>query len=61
MDKHDNPNKNTEIRKIQPIHGSTSWVLVIPKAFVNTLNIQRGDYVKCTIVGQELHVKRAEV
>jgi hypothetical protein len=61
MYKPDNPINNSEIRRIQPIHGSTSWVLVIPKSFINKLNIQKGDYVKCTIVGQELHLKKAEV
>lgn len=38
-----------EVRKIQAIHGETTFVLVIPKDFAERLKIAKGDYVKCTI------------
>jgi len=50
-----------EIRKIQAIHGETTFVLVIPKDFVETLKITKGDYVKCTIVDDSLVVKKAHL
>ena len=34
------------VRKIQPIHGSSSFVLVIPKEFIADLNLSREDYVE---------------
>jgi len=50
-----------EIRKIQAIHGETTFVLVIPKDFVETLKITKGDYVKCIIVDDSLVVKKAQL
>ena len=62
MDNHDYDQEiKVELRKIQPIHGSISWILVVPKGFISILDIHKGDYVKCTIVGQELRIKKAEV
>jgi hypothetical protein len=49
------------MRKIQPIHGSSSFVLVIPKEFVADLKISSEDYVKCTLVGDSLVVKKADI
>ena len=43
-------NDKPEVRKIQAIHGNTTFVLVVPRNFVEKLKISKGDYVKCTIV-----------
>ena len=50
-----------EVRKIQAIHGNTTFVLVVPRDFIQKLKISKGDYVKCTIVDDTLLVKKAEV
>jgi hypothetical protein len=50
-----------EIRKIQAIHGETTFVLVIPKDFAERLKIAKGDYVKCTIADDSLVVKKANL
>ena len=43
-----------EFRKIQAIHGNSTFVLVLPKDFVSTLEIEKGDYVKCRIMNNQL-------
>jgi hypothetical protein len=53
-------NKKPEIRKIEAIHGNTTFTLVLPKDFVEKLQISRGDYAKCTILDDTLIVKKAE-
>ncbi len=50
-----------EVRKIQAIHGNTTFVLVVPRDFVERLKISKGDYVKCTIVDDSLVVKKADL
>lgn len=50
-----------EVRKIQAIHGDTTFVLVVPRDFVEKLKISKGDYVKCTIVDDSLVVKKADL
>jgi hypothetical protein len=50
-----------EVRKIQAIHGETTFVLVIPKDFAERLKISKGDYVKCTIADDSLVVKKADL
>ena len=50
-----------EVRKIQAIHGETTFVLVIPRDFIEKLKISKGDYVKCTIVDNSLVVKKADL
>jgi hypothetical protein len=50
-----------EVRKIQAIHGETTFVLVITKDVVETLKITKGDYVKCIIVDGSLVVKKAQL
>jgi hypothetical protein len=50
-----------EVRKIQAIHGETTFVLVIPKDFAERLKITKGDYVKCTIVDDSLVVRKADL
>ena len=55
---------NTEkpdVRKIQAIHGETTFVLVIPKDFAERLKIAKGDYVKCFIADDSLVVKKADL
>jgi antitoxin component of MazEF toxin-antitoxin module len=54
-------NDKPEVRKIQAIHGNTTFVLVVPRDFIATLKLNKGDYVKCTIVDDTLLVKKAEV
>jgi len=54
-------NDKPEVRRIQAIHGNTTFVLVVPRDFVEKLKISKGDYVKCTIVDDTLLVKKAEV
>jgi bifunctional DNA-binding transcriptional regulator/antitoxin component of YhaV-PrlF toxin-antitoxin module len=61
MDLLDNNAHQIEVRKIQAIHGQTTFVLVIPKEFVERLKIAKGDYVKCTIADDSLVVKKAEL
>jgi antitoxin component of MazEF toxin-antitoxin module len=53
-------NDKPEVRKIQAIHGNTTFVLVVPRTFIAKLKINKGDYVKCTIVDDTLLVKKAE-
>lgn len=60
MSYHDNYDK-PEVRKIQAIHGNTTFVLVVPRDFVEKLKISKGDYVKCTIVDDSLVVKKADL
>jgi len=50
-----------EVRKIQAIHGETTFVLVIPKDFAERLNIAKGDYVKCTLAEDSLVVRKADL
>ncbi len=48
----------SEIRKIQAIHGNSTFILVLPKDFVSALNIAKGDYVKCKVSDNQLIVER---
>ena len=50
-----------EVRKIQAVHGETTFVLVIPKDFVERLRIGKGDYVKCSVADDSLVVKKADL
>ena len=40
---------------------SATFVLVVPRNFIAKRKINKGDYVKCTIVDDTLLVKKAEV
>lgn len=51
----------TEIRKVQAIHGSSTFILVLPKDFISILNLSKGDYVKCSISNNRLLIEKAEV
>ena len=55
-----NQNNQTELRKVQAIHGSSTFILVLPKDFVSALNISKGDYVKCRISNNHLLIEKAE-
>ena len=51
----------TEIRKVQAIHGNSTFTLVLPKDFVSILNLSKGDYVKCRISSNQLAIEKAEI
>ena len=51
----------TELRKVQAIHGNSTFTIVLPKDFVSFLNISKGDYVKCRILHQQLIIEKAEL
>ena len=56
-------NENTnqlEVRRVQTIHGNSTFVLVLPKDFVSLLNISKGDYVKCRVSANKLIIEKAE-
>jgi antitoxin component of MazEF toxin-antitoxin module len=61
MDSLDNSTNQTELRKVQTIHGNSTFVLVLPKDFVSVLNIAKGDYVKCNILNNQLLIEKAEL
>lgn len=61
MDSLENNTSQTEIRKVQTIHGNSTFILVLPKDFVSTLNITKGDYVKCKILNNQLVIEKAEL
>jgi hypothetical protein len=50
-----------EIRKIQAIHGNQTYVLVVPREFISNMKIAKGDYVKCSIHGEQLVVEKADL
>ena len=62
MDTQYNQNQidQTEIRKVQAIHGNSTFTIVLPKDFVSFLNISKGDYVKCRISNHQLIIEKAE-
>jgi hypothetical protein len=49
------------IHKLNPIHGSESVVLCLPKRQINKLNFKKGQYVKCSIEGKRLIIEKVEV
>jgi antitoxin component of MazEF toxin-antitoxin module len=48
----------SEFRKVQAIHGNSTFILVLPKDFVSALNIVKGDYVKCRVSDNRLVVEK---
>lgn len=54
-------NNQKVLRKVQAIHGNSTFVLVLPKDFVSILNISKGDYVACKIIGNQLIIEKMEV
>jgi len=61
MDSIDNTTNQTELRKVQTIHGNSTFILVLPKDFVSRLNFTKGDYVKCKILNNQLLIEKAEL
>ena len=55
-----NQTNQTEIRKVQGIHGNSTFTLVFPKDFVSVLNLSKGDYVKCRVSNHQLIIEKAE-
>ncbi len=49
------------IHKIQPIHGTYSLIMVMPKKLTSRLQIKKGDYVKCSISDNKLLIEKVEV
>ena len=60
MGKLDSKANHTELRKVQGIHGNSTFTLVLPKDFVSILSIDKGDYLKCTILDNKLIVEKTE-
>ena len=56
-----NQSNQTEIRKLQGIHGNSTYTIVLPKEFVSILNLSKGDYLKCSISNQQLIIEKAEL
>ena len=61
MENHIHNNNQVELRKVQTIHGNSTFILVLPKDFISVLNIEKGDYVKCRICDNRLLVEKIEV
>lgn len=49
----------TTIKKVQGIHGTSTFTIVLPKDFVSVLNILKDDYLKCTILDNQLIIEKA--
>ena len=58
MTEFNNNTEKIEFRKIQAIHGNSTFILVLPKEFVSQLNIAKGDYVKCKVSDNQLVIER---
>jgi antitoxin component of MazEF toxin-antitoxin module len=60
---HNNQTKSnqTEIRKLQGIHGNSTYTIVLPKDFISILKLSKGDYLKCRVSNQQLIIEKAEV
>ncbi|MFL6418461.1 MAG: hypothetical protein ACJ71P_03465 [Nitrososphaeraceae archaeon] len=57
----DNDSTNqVEVRRVQTIHGNSTFVLVLPKDFVSLLHISKGDYVKCMVSDKKLIIEKAD-
>lgn len=57
----DNDSTNqVEVRRVQTIHGNSTFVLVLPKDFVSLLRISKGDYVKCMVSDNKLIIEKAD-
>lgn len=54
----DNRQNKIEYRKVQAIHGNSTFVLVLPKDFVSDLDIAKGDYVRCSISDNKMIVEK---
>jgi len=52
--------KPPKIRTMQATHGERTFVLCIPKDFVEEMKLVKGDYVKCWLSNNRLVVEKAE-
>jgi hypothetical protein len=50
----------TKLRRVQAIYGQKSLLLCLPIEFTHYLGISKGNYVKCSIVGNRLVVEKAD-
>jgi antitoxin component of MazEF toxin-antitoxin module len=50
-----------EIRKIQALQHDRSFVVTLPKDFVKDLNLEKGDYISCTIASGRLILEKTRV
>jgi hypothetical protein len=48
------------IHKIQPIHGSRSMVIVLPKKLTTQLGIRKGDYARFSISDNKLILEKVQ-
>jgi hypothetical protein len=48
------------IHKIQPIHGDTSLVMVLPKKLTTKLGMRKGDYAKFWISDNKLILEKVQ-
>ena len=55
-----NQSNQTEIRKLQGIHGNSTYTIVLPKDFISILNLSKGDYLKCRVSDHQLIIEKAE-
>ena len=55
-----NQSSRNEIRKLQGIHGNSTYTIVLPKEFISILNLAKGDYLKCRVSNQQLIIEKAE-
>jgi antitoxin component of MazEF toxin-antitoxin module len=49
------------MRKLQGIHGNSTFTIVLPKDFISILNLSKGDYVKCRISNNQLVIEKADI
>lgn len=57
---HKNTALETKLRRIQAIYGQRSLLLCLPIEFTHYLGITKGDYVKCSVVDNQLIVEKAD-
>lgn len=55
-----NQSNQTEIRKLQGIHGNSTYAIVLPKEFISILNLSKGDNLKCRVSNHQLIIEKAE-
>jgi hypothetical protein len=61
MDDIEKIEKPPKIRTMQAIHGERTFVLCIPKDFIEEMRLAKGDYVKCWLSDRRLVIEKAEV
>ena len=54
-----NQSNQTEIRKLQGIHGNSTYTIVLPKEFVSILNLEKGDYLKCRVTESSIDNRKS--